>query len=320
MNPCFVCGLLNISFWKRGIQAMKRQGFTLIELLVVIAIIAILIALLIPSVQKIREAAASLQCQNNLKQIALAAHNYHDVYKRFPPGLNYPGEEDNGWDPAPDPNNWFGLNLALFPYMEQGAIYDQVVINVADAQYVNCTAPDSIGAQVIPMFICPSDAYFPPNYVGTYGNLYLGLTSYGGCSGTSATTITAIQTFKNGIFYLNSRNSLATILDGSSNTFLFGERSRKNLAVTKSSEALGGWAWANTYSQEDNTMNTSEPMEGINLHDLNQFGSQHAGGAISNFAFADGSIRSISNDINIITYQNLSTRAGGETIDENDVY
>jgi len=299
---------------------MKRHGFTLIELLVVIAIIAILIALLIPAVQKVREAASQSQCQNNLKQIALASHNYHDNFKRFPPGVNLPGEEDSGWDPAPDANNYYGLHVALFPFYEQENLLKELILDVQDPQSKNCQGPTSMGAQVIPMLICPSDAFFPSNYVGQYGALYFGLTSYGGCSGTSQTSSTANQMARNGIFFMNSRITMGAIVDGTSNTFLFGERSRQNLPATSSSEALGGWAWANEFAQEDNTMNTNEPMEGVQTHDLNQFGSQHAGGAIANFAFADGSVRSISQNINIVNFQRLSTRAGGEVVDEGEIF
>jgi prepilin-type N-terminal cleavage/methylation domain-containing protein/prepilin-type processing-associated H-X9-DG protein len=299
---------------------MKKQGFTLIELLVVIAIIAILIALLVPAVQKVREAAAHTQCQNNLKQIALAAQNYHDIFKRFPPGLNLPGEESMGWDSAPDPNNYYGLHVALFPYYEQENLFISLALDIPNPQGQNCTGPNSLGALVIPMLICPSDAFMPNSNVGTYGNLYFGLTSYGGCSGTSQTSSTASQMLKNGIFYMNSRISIPAILDGASNTIMFGERSRQNMPATSSSEALGGWAWCNSYAQEDNTMNTSEPIEGVQLHDLNQFGSQHSGGVISNFAFADGSVRTISQSISIITYQRLSTRSGGEVVDDGEAF
>jgi prepilin-type N-terminal cleavage/methylation domain-containing protein/prepilin-type processing-associated H-X9-DG protein len=299
---------------------MNRPGFTLIELLVVIAIIAILIALLVPAVQKVRDSATRAQCENNLKQIALAAHSYHDTYKRFPPGLNLPGQESSGWDSAPDADHYYGLNVALFPFLEQGSLHKQLILDVKDPQAKNCGAPDAPGAQVVPMLICPADGFFPSTYVGTYGNLYFGLTSYGGCSGTSQTSTVANQMALNGIFYMNSRVNIGAVSDGTGNTLFFGERSRQNLPPTSSSEALGGWAWANAFAQEDNTMNTNEPIEGVQLHDLNQFGSQHSSGDLANFAFADGSVRAISRSIGIVTFQRLSTRAGGEVVDEKDVY
>ena len=138
---------------------MRRQAFTLIELLVVIAIIAILIALLVPAVQKIRDAAARTQCQSNLKQIALAAHNYHDSFRRFPPGLNLPGKEKNGWDTAPDPGKYYGLHVALFVFCEQDNLYQQLILDVPDPQSKNCAAPTDPGAQIIATLICPSEAF-----------------------------------------------------------------------------------------------------------------------------------------------------------------
>jgi prepilin-type N-terminal cleavage/methylation domain-containing protein/prepilin-type processing-associated H-X9-DG protein len=294
---------------------MRRRGFTLIELLVVIAIIAILIGLLVPAVQKVRDAAARTQCFNNLKQIALAAHNFHGDYLRFPPAVNIPGEEAFGWPAAPDPNKWYGLHMALFPYYEQDNLRKNMVDNVPNPHFVNCVGATSVGAQVVKFLSCPADGAFPPTYQGHYTTLTFGLTSYGGCSGTSATTTAGNQSLKNGIFYMNSTVRFLEISDGTSNTLFFGERSRRNLAVTSSSESLGGWAWANFFAQEDNTMNTSEPMEGLLPHDLNQFGSQHTGGQVSNFAFADGSVKSLPKGINIIVFQRLSTRAGGEAVD-----
>ena len=209
---------------------------------------------------------------------------------------------------------------ALFAFYEQDNLYQQLILDVPDPQSKNCAAPTDPGAQVIATLICPSEAFAPPNNVGTYGSLTFGLSNYGGCSGTSATSSTASQMAKNGVFFMNSRITLGSITDGSSNTLLFGERSRQNLPPTGSSEALGGWAWANFFAQEDNTMNTSEPMEGVALHDLNQFGSQHSGGSLANFAFADGSIRSISKDISIVNYQRLSARNDGSVVDDNDVF
>jgi prepilin-type N-terminal cleavage/methylation domain-containing protein/prepilin-type processing-associated H-X9-DG protein len=303
-----------------------RRGFTLIELLVVIAIIAILIALLVPAVQKVREAAARLQCENNLKQIALAAHGYHDANKRFPAGLNLPNPGSNGatpgwptsttgWPQAPDPTGYYGLFVALFPHLDQGATQQHLVLNVANPHNINCNGPSSVGATPLAVLVCPAEGFAPSGGIGEYGALYFGLMSYGGCSGTSATSSTFTQMNRNGIFYLNSMVSINQIKDGTSNTLFFGERSRLNLPPTSSSQALGGWGWCNSFAQEDNTMNTSEPIEGMLTHDLNQFGSQHTGGAVANFAFADGTVHSITKSINIVVFQRLSTRAGGEAVD-----
>ena len=280
-----------------------------------IAIIAILVGLLLPAVQKVREAAARIQCQNNLKQIALAAHNYHDAYLHFPSAVNIPGEEAFGWPTAPDPTRWYGLHMALFPYYEQDNLRKNLIDNVVDPQYVNCNGINSVGAQVVKILVCPSDGAMPTPAVGQYKTYYFGLSSYGGCSGTSATTITGSQSLQNGVFYMNSAVRITDITDGTSNTLLFGERSRQNLTFTSTAESTGGWAWANKYAQEDNTMNASEPMEGLLTHDLNQFGSQHSGGQTAHFAFADGSVKSLPKNINFNTFQQLAARNDGQVID-----
>jgi len=149
------------------LYARRRQGFTLIELLVVIAIIAILIGLLVPAVQKVRESAARLQCSNNLKQIGLAAHSYHDANRSLPPGyhgplpnIHYPNA---GWQTAGNPK-WVGVMAYLLPYLEQNNIYRQLR-TMNDSSYTGTwwqTNPDwTLAHSQIPVFLCPSDPVSP---------------------------------------------------------------------------------------------------------------------------------------------------------------
>jgi prepilin-type N-terminal cleavage/methylation domain-containing protein/prepilin-type processing-associated H-X9-DG protein len=316
----------------------RRAGFTLIELLVVIAIIAILIGLLLPAVQKVREAAARAKCQNNLKQIALAAHNYHSEFQKLPSAFNWgdpsntTGAPASGWPTPPALGKYFSLHIALMPYTEGQAVYSALNLTNYDAQNVNCaaTGPGWTVAQAAPgataykYMVCPSDAAVPDPAQGVYNSLLMGLTSYPGCSGTSATDPNGngANMLKDGIFYINSTVKLTDIADGTANTLFFGERSRLNLGPTTStSQVVGAWAWANKYVMEDMTANTSAPMEGdggappLPGHSLNQFGSLHNGGQGANFAFADGSIKFLLKSIDPSVYQWLSTRSRGEPVD-----
>jgi prepilin-type N-terminal cleavage/methylation domain-containing protein/prepilin-type processing-associated H-X9-DG protein len=299
----------------------RRHGFTLIELLVVIAIIAILIGLLLPAVQKVREAADRARCQNNLKQIALAAQNYHSTYKRFPPAVNIVDAVVNGWPLPPEQGKWYSLHIALFPYYEQDNLRRNVVTDKPEPWKYNCNTQGSFGAQTVDMLICPSDNAMPAPAVGQYTTsgttYYFGLTSYGGCSGTLQTGQKAPASHQtDGMYFYNSKVRVSDVKDGTSNTLFFGERSRRNLTSTSTAEATGGWAWVNLYAMEDTTMNAYGNMEGINTHDINPFGSQHSGGNGANFALVDGSVRFISNTIDLVTvFRPLATRAGGEVID-----
>jgi prepilin-type N-terminal cleavage/methylation domain-containing protein/prepilin-type processing-associated H-X9-DG protein len=303
---------------------MSRKGFTLIELLVVIAIIAILIALLVPAVQKVREAAARIQCTNNLKQIGLALHAHHDAKKRFPSGIMVPLSKavSGGIDPAtcprcsqpPDPGMWGSWLTYILPYVDQGPLYGQLILT--GREYGYCNGPDKPGANVVPVYLCPSD-YIPQTTI-TYSVYYFGVNSYFANAGTKAWPVASASL--NGVMYYNSAVRITQITDGTSNTLLAGERYSKDPDMQDADLAdVRGWAWTNYNSGEDHLGDTSAPMNskksviGADAR-KNNFGSGHTDGA--NFLLCDGSVRFLSTSFSnsIVNWQRLSVPNDGQTV------
>jgi prepilin-type N-terminal cleavage/methylation domain-containing protein/prepilin-type processing-associated H-X9-DG protein len=232
-----------------------RRGFTLIELLVVIAIIAILIGLLLPAVQKVRESAARMYCTNNLKQIGVALHTYHDANTWFPPGY-VDGNTDPNSTPDSDVGPGWGWAAFLLPYLEQGNVYNQ--INFSQGVGVGNNA--TVSQLSLSVFQCPSDPFQGPvpvydsnftspiatvahgNYVGCNGWVECFSGAGGnpqpgsGADGLSGTFGRAGV----GLFYRNSHNNMLSVTDGLSNTIIVGERSSNHAPATWTAAVPGG--------------------------------------------------------------------------------
>ncbi len=327
----------------------RRPAFTLVELLVVIAIIGILVALLLPAVQAARESARRMQCTNNLKQVALSSHNFHDIRKAFPPGvyqLSFPSS------PA---YRGVSLFVKLLPYIEQNNLgdgWDEV-----DPLTNTVGGNASRTATVLPILICPSDV-IPVNPVSTGSNRWYGITSYGGNGGMRSYDPQFAS--NDGVFFVIGPGSqtdpigqpirMADVTDGLSNTLLFGERSHfdrnhDSFAANIPSpgggqflNAMGtiGW-WAPSGGRlagGDVTLSAYAPINFsppadfhggatmvppatdfisyryYNERRVSAFGSLHPGGA--NFALADGSVRFISETIPLANLQRAAVRHDGE--------
>ena len=319
-----------------------RRGFTLIELLVVIAIIALLMALLLPAIQKVRAAADRMLCASNLRQITIASHNFHNDYNRFPAGVNVPIGTGSGMvfptnalykaglitDP-PEPGVFKSFFEALLPYVEGDNLFKQLIFT--QREYANCNGTSSPGATVVKLFICPSDNLDSKTTTYTTGGVTytFGQNSYGGNGGTYSYYYDLVGFKPDGVFYINSKIKFASIIDGTSHTFFFGERWHYDpqwIAVT-GIQTLGGWAWSNYASHQDYIFSTRVPVNYLipvgspnpppfALTDPRTcaFGSGHPNGA--NFAFGDGSTRfmTLTSNVDLPVLQALSTRRGGEAI------
>jgi prepilin-type N-terminal cleavage/methylation domain-containing protein len=293
-----------------------RKGFTLIELLVVIAIIGVLIALLLPAVQKARESANRAKCQNNLHQIGIALHSYHGDHGSFPSGYlwkrtmpDVPTQTDPGW-------SWAAL---LLPYLEQDNLHGQINFKSSVSEPTN----EAVRTSVLPSFVCPTDQQTGLFQVQTTSGLsYSAATnSYAACFG-GLVEIGDTPGCGNGVFYRNSRVRIADITDGSSNTFAVGER-----AALFAQAPWAGAVSAGTVRITPGAPVTSDAVEDApvqvlahcgshalndNRSDPDDFFTPHVGTAF--FLFADGSVRPVSVKTDVDIIRALATRNGGEVL------
>ena len=291
-----------------------RSAFTLVELLVVIAIIGILIGMLLPAVQQVREAARRTQCLNNLAQLGLAVHNYEFTYERFPEGVI-----DGGGGPIQSvpTGQHVSLFVQLLPYLEQRGIADN--FDIAAGTYAAKNGPAR--AMVIPVLHCPS-SYARTVSVSmsdltedgleqedAQGTDTLGLSSYAGCHHGSETPI---DSDNNGLFFLNSKIGFDDIYDGSSNTVLIGEY------LPDESTNLG---WASGTRSTLRNMGSLESYQNFQARIasvtatpvaatfVGGFGSPHPG--TTNFVLADGSVHSLSFSLTTPITNHIGNRADG---------
>lgn len=293
----------------------KRNGFTLIELLVVIAIIAVLVALLLPAVQQAREAARRSHCINNLKQLGLALHTYHDSMNVFPPGwLGVQGGISNMQGPS-----GFAWGSHILPYIDQAPLYAQLNFNVSCTDATNAVARQT----VIPTFRCPTDPSSSTWQIGQDGNpsnilATLPTANYVGSFGTQGFEVIcasppfpAAQCTSNGMFFHNSSTRMRDVVDGTSNTVFLGEH-RSNSTLRWQSTWVGvipqgEEAIARILGVSDHTPN--HPA----LH-IDDFSSWHTGGV--HLLFGDGRVRFVTQNIDANVFKAIATRMGGEVVSD----
>jgi len=279
-----------------------RHAFTLIELLVVIAIVGLLIALLLPAVQAAREAARRVQCRSNLRQIALALHNYHDRAGSLPPTSVVDWDTDTGW---------WSWRVRVLPELDQQPLYDQ--IDLREDIWNNGDKYKPATSAQLAVFMCPSDPHIEKVFETVEffpGGEAYALASYFGCRG-SDDAIPGDGAFP----AINEVVRLRDITDGTSQTILLGER-------PADTSANWGW-WAAGVGLDDEGLgdHVLDALEGLYAGDLTNtstdllhFWSPHTGGV--HVAMCDGSVRFLSYSIEEEAFQSLASRNGDEIVGE----
>jgi prepilin-type N-terminal cleavage/methylation domain-containing protein len=289
-----------------------RFAFTLVELLVVIAIIGVLVALLLPAVQAAREAARRSQCANNLKQIGIGLHNFHDTNGNLPPGQARTDDKGYGW------------GTLLLPFIEQGTIYDALVgagevldpRGVANASDCDCNEANYAPKTVLKAFICPSDVM--PNNAGARG---CAKSNYVGCQGNDGGAGD-----KGGVFIRNKLRTtrLADAIDGTSNVIAVGEITGLTFDgkildgnSVNSGRGFGLWVGNTTDSKHDaeTCVRAATAVRTINVASAERqysFGSVHPAGA--QFVFLDGSVHFLTETMDATTWVNMGMRNDGAVV------
>lgn len=234
----------------------KHRGFTLVELLVVIAIIGILVALLLPAIQAAREAARRSQCTNNLKQVAVALHNYHDTHRTFPRFSYYPAGQGH-WQ-------GYSVHVRLLPFIERAGLYDEIRIASEEFGISGHTINSVHQRERVGAYVCPSDQAFPDANWPSNCN-------YPVSAGSNTVWISSLNQ-QNGVFRRDQETDMGAVLDGTSNTIMLGEQvvgDNDGASYTPISDVARGIAWSAT--------NSSTQQGPITAADLTAYGTACAG-------------------------------------------
>ncbi|MCR9120367.1 MAG: DUF1559 domain-containing protein [bacterium] len=288
------------------LSSPRRRGFTLVELLVVIAIIGVLIALLLPAVQAAREAARRTQCVNNMKQLGLAVHNYHDVNRKFPVGTAVL-TDNTGW----------GFGAYILPFMEQNNLYAIISDRSSGVHHLwTDTGGAESGGAITTLVTTNVEGLLCPSQPGplfreegtTTAKVDMQIHSYAGCAGNAMNgDLASNVTNSNGVFFINSKTAFRDITDGTGNTVMIGEgvsdanRQRHSLFSRDADLNGASGRFAELLAGTNSLINSTDKWS---------FGSWHPTGA--NLLLCDGSVHFVAETVDPTVRLAIGSRNGGE--------